>query len=1236
MARPIWTGTLSFGLLNVPVSLMSGERRTDLHFRMLDSRDRKPVRYERVNADTGEEVPWKEIVKAYEYDKGSYVVLEEADIKAAAPESHETVEVETFIDAADIDPRYYEKPYVLVPAKKAEKGYVLLRETLRGSNRVGIARVVIRTREYLAAVLPQGDALVLMLLRYPQELVDPADYPLPAGKPSDYRLTAKELQMAEQLIDSMSGKWVPDDYKDEFRERLQAIIRKRIKGKGNTTPGRGRGRAVRRDRDQRGRLHVAVEAEPGCQEAYAGEEGRGASPTGEGRCQAGQGAGQEGVGQDCRQGDEENRRQQGDRTQDRVTGDVAARLQPQARLRRHPGAQRWRARAWHVTTADLRRAVAPRLQPPLRLPPGSRRRAQELGGAEGPVAARGRKAPGGAGRGPSAGLRRLQGDIPAGHYGAGHVDLFDRGTWAIEGDPLEAIARQARLRTARRQAQWRLKLVRTGKQAKQPQWLLIKRSDAHADDREADDLVDTPAPASAATAPGSTARKARSTPATASRRSAATATTTKKSAPRKAAPRRKDATWRKRALAIDRARGTPHPSGFAPELCTLRSIAPAGDGWLHEIKWDGYRLLADLVDGVVKLRSRNDLDWTGRVPEVAHAVAALPVSDARLDGELVVLDAQGRSDFSALQRVLEGSSRQPLRYVLFDMPGLAGVDLSQAPLLERKRLLQELLGDKAGVLAYSDHVVGHGAEVLEASGKAGFEGIVSKRVDARYAGGRGKDWIKTKHEQGDEFVVVGYTAPKGARGHFGSLLLAQPEAGGLRYVGRVGSGFGEERLRTLYRRMRPLETDRAAVELPTHVPLRPRNVHWLQPRLVVEVAFRGWAKEGLLRQASFRGLREDKDMDELAPAREPVPARAKPGTRANTAKGAAPAKAGRVRANATRAAAAAGAADVVITHPERVVYPADGLTKGDVAAYYRAIAPWLLRDIAGRPLSLVRCPDGAAGQCFFQKHHGAGFGEAVHALPLRQKSGVEDYVWIDDATGLLQLVQMNVLEFHPWGATVADPEQADRLVFDLDPGEGVPWKAVCDGAREVRARLREAGLESFLRMSGGKGLHVVVPLAPAVPWERARDFCEAFARAMEAHAPERWLANARKAQRTGRIFLDWLRNTRGATSVASWSLRAREHATVAVPLRWEELGKLDRPGAFTPDKALQRASRLRKDPGTGSTGCASRCPRGESRTECRKSPPDRRPLPAAPRRPSMAPCARCSAPCCSPCPWPGC
>ena len=783
----------------------------------------------------------------------------------------------------------------------------------------------------------------------------------------------------------------------------------------------------------------------------------------------------------------------------------------------------------------------------------------------------------------------FEGDIPEGHYGAGHVDIFDQGTWTTDGEPLAAIARGSldfELHGDKLKGAW--KLVRTGKPARQPQWLLIKRSDDHAADVEADDLVGTPSrtgrPRGEARAPiaaksAKAAKAAKGTAATGGHSKAHAAA--RKSAPSRKSPRR-EAAWRERALALEGARDRPHPSGFAAELCTLREAPPAGDAWLHEIKWDGYRLLADLVDGQAKLRSRNDLDWTARVPAIARAVEALPVSEAHLDGELVVLDDQGHSDFSALQRVLEGSSRQPLRYVVFDLPGVAGVDLSGTALVERKRLLRDLLGSTPGVLAYSDHVVGHGAEVFAASGKAGFEGIISKRVDARYRGGRGQDWIKVKHEDGDEFIVVGYTAPKGARGHFGSLLLAQPGQDGLRYVGRVGSGFRDAMLRDLFKRMRPLETAGPTVELPAHIPLRPRNVQWLQPRLVVEVAFRGWAKEGLLRQASFRGLREDKDMADLEPEK-PAASKAKAPARAKAGKGAAAAKTApaRTKAKAARKAGSADGADVVITHPDRVVYPADGMTKGDVAAYYRAIAPWLLRDIAGRPLSLVRCPDGATGQCFFQKHHGAGFGEAVHALPLRQKSGIEDYVWIDDATGLLQLVQMNVLEFHPWGATVEDPERADRLVFDLDPGEGVSWKAVCDGAREVRGRLREAGLESFLRMSGGKGLHVVVPLAPAVPWEQARDFCEAFARAMEAHAPERWLANARKAKRTGRIFLDWLRNTRGATSVASWSLRAREHATVAMPLRWEELGKFDRPGAFSPDKALQRASRLRKDPWDG-------------------------------------------------------
>ncbi|AKC86678.1 DNA ligase D [Pseudoxanthomonas suwonensis] len=774
----------------------------------------------------------------------------------------------------------------------------------------------------------------------------------------------------------------------------------------------------------------------------------------------------------------------------------------------------------------------------------------------------------------------FEGDIPAGHYGAGHVDLFDRGTWAIDGDPLAAIAKgklDFELHGDKLNGAW--KLVRTGLQGRQPQWLLIKRSDAHAADVEADDLVDGAAPKrpratrTATTAPPVGARLAGDPTPPAKATLNATSPKRRTSTTTRPSPRKQDATWRKRALALPGARARLHPPGFAPELCTLRAAPPAGDGWLHEIKWDGYRLLADLVEGEVRLRSRNDLDWTARVPEVTRAVEALPVSDARLDGELVVLDAQGHSDFSALQRVLEGSSRQPLRYLLFDLPGLAGVDLARAPLAGRKALLQRLLGKRAGVLAYSDHVVGHGAEVLAASGRAGFEGIVSKRVDAPYAGGRGQDWIKTKHEQGDEFVVVGYTAPKGARGHFGSLLLGRPEAGGLRYVGRVGSGFGDEALRELYRRMRPLAQGQASVALPAHVPFSARSVHWIKPELVVEVAFRGWAKEGLLRQASYRRLREDKAMAELTASSDRD---ARTGVAASKR---------RTRSAASddgkRGEAPPQGAEVAISHPERVVYAGDGITKGHVAAYYRAVARWILPELARRPLSLLRCPDGTGGECFFQKHLGRGFGPQVHALPLRQKSGVEDYLYLDDEAGLLQLVQMNAIEFHPWGATVDDPERADRLVFDLDPGEGVSWKQVRDAAREVRARLREAGLDSFLRMSGGKGLHVVVPLAPAVPWEQARDFCEAFARAMAAHAPERYVASMRKDLRGGRIFLDWLRNTRGATSVCGWSLRAREHATVAMPLRWEELAKIASPGAFTLDKALQRAARLRKDPWDG-------------------------------------------------------
>lgn len=751
----------------------------------------------------------------------------------------------------------------------------------------------------------------------------------------------------------------------------------------------------------------------------------------------------------------------------------------------------------------------------------------------------------------------FEGDIPTGHYGAGHVDVYDHGTWACDGDPLEAIAAGKLdfvLHGERLKGGW--KLVRTAMKGKQHQWLLIKRDDAQARDAEADDMLDTPPPrGTARTRAAATKRAPTGAAAKAGKRTATPA-------------RKADARWRTRALALDGARDAPYPPGFKPQLTDHRATAPDGDGWLHEIKWDGYRLLAEVNDGVVALRSRGGLNWTDDFPEVVQAIAALPVRDLRLDGELVVLDAQGRSDFTALQKVIDGTAKQPLRYVVFDMPGIAGVDISRSALLQRKALLKELIGPGPGTLAYSDHVLDHGPAVFAASGEAGFEGIISKRVDAPYVNARSPAWIKIKHESTDEFLIVGYTDPKGARSGFGSLLMATPDKGGLRYVGRVGTGFDDALLGALTRQLKPLAVADAGVDLPAHVPFKARSVHWVKPVLVAEVAFRGWAKEGLLRQASFKRLREDKSAGDLGAAGQAT-VKAK-GTSKTTRK-----------AKADAQAAGDAPDGVSISHPERVVFAKAKITKGEVADYYRQMARWVLPEVARRPLSVLRCPDGVDKPCFFQKHHGTGLGEAVRAIPLEQKSGREDYLYIEDVAGLLQLVQMNTLELHPWGATVADPEHPDRLVFDLDPGDGVSWAQVKSAARDVRDRLLDTGLQSFVRLSGGKGVHVVVPLQPKADWAQAKDFCEAFAQAMAEHAPDRYVATMSKAKRTGVIFIDWLRNARGATSVSSWSLRARPGAGVAVPLRWEELGRITAADAFPMAKALQRAQRLKQDPWDG-------------------------------------------------------
>lgn len=743
------------------------------------------------------------------------------------------------------------------------------------------------------------------------------------------------------------------------------------------------------------------------------------------------------------------------------------------------------------------------------------------------------------------------GDIPEGHYGAGHVDIFDDGTWTpLVDDPAASIRKgklDFELHGDRLRGGW--KLVRTQlKGGGKPQWLLLKRDDEAARDAEADDLM--PEALQRSTRADERKRAAKRIRNAAKATKVAKPKAGKKAIAARSASGTRQRGWARRAAAAEGAKPLGDDAPVVPQLALARPSPPEGRQWLHEVKWDGYRMLARLRGGVARLRSRNDLDWTDKLPGLVPALEALPVSDADLDGELIALDAEGRSDFGRLQDALKRGKAADLRYALFDLPTLAGTDLRDVPLVERKELLKSLLEAQPDpLLFYSSHGVGNGPEAFAASLEAGLEGIVSKRVDAPYVGARNGDWIKLRHHTGEDYIVVGYTAPSGSRTAFGALLLARDaDAGGLEYVGRVGSGYSRGMLRRIHRELQPLRRDAPTVALPAHTALRERDVTWVWPELVVEVAFRGWGREGLLRQASFLRLRDDK----------------------------------RRNVGAGRAEAKRGGDGVRISSPDRVVYPGKGITKGEVADFYRAIGDWMLPWIAGRPLSLLRCPDGAGGECFFQKNHRGALGASVDRVALSKKRGEQaSYIAVHDVEGLLELVQMNVLEFHPWGSTVEHLEHPDTLVFDLDPGPGIGWKQILAGARDLRDRMGEVGLASFARLSGGKGVHVVVPVAPVHDWEVAKGFCEAVARTMATIAPERYVATASKELRKGRLFIDWLRNGRGATSVASWSLRARPAAGVAMPVRWEELGRAKSGDHYDLAGALRRAARLSRDPWDG-------------------------------------------------------
>ena len=647
------------------------------------------------------------------------------------------------------------------------------------------------------------------------------------------------------------------------------------------------------------------------------------------------------------------------------------------------------------------------------------------------------------------------------------------------------------------------------------------------------------------------------------------------------------------------------PKSPRPMLATLVKEAPGGEDWIHELKLDGYRILGRVDRGAVSLITRNGKDWIDRYPPVAAALSGWSSVRALLDGEVVVLLPDGRTSFQALQSLGGGIGEGTLVYYVFDLLHLEGRDLTGLPVLERKALLRELLdrfgaGEEARV-RFSDHVRGRGREFHDRACQHELEGIISKRVQSRYTEGRrSPDWLKVKCSHRQELIIVGYTEPSGSRSGFGALLLGHFQDDELIYAGRVGTGFTAASITALMARLLPLETKRSPLSGKPDVGSR-TPVHWVKPELVAEVEFTEWTGDGVLRHPSFQGLREDRAPESVVRERPAGEQYAEPGrrTKAMKSKGSrstprsdqrAPGKAAGRSSRATRQSAKrtskrsgeAQVAGVRVTSRDRVVYPAKGITKGEVLDYYEAVSPWLMPHLCDRPLTLVRCPDGAEGECFYQKHGGEGTPDIVPRVEIEQDApGDEPYVYIDDLPAVIALVQLNVLEFHVWNARVEQLDEPDQLVFDLDPGEGLPFERVVEAARDVRDRLTAVGLEPFLKSTGGKGLHVMVPLRATQPWDAVKGFAKLVARVMAREQPDRYTDRMAKDERHGRIFIDYLRNGRNANQIAAYSTRARPGATVSVPLRWDELRPSFDPARYDIRTVLRRLRSLSADPWEG-------------------------------------------------------
>jgi bifunctional non-homologous end joining protein LigD len=769
----------------------------------------------------------------------------------------------------------------------------------------------------------------------------------------------------------------------------------------------------------------------------------------------------------------------------------------------------------------------------------------------------------------------FEGSIPEGHYGAGEVIVWDRGTWQAVGDPKEGYAKgklKFELQGEKLNGLWNL--VRTHMPGKQEQWFLIKHGDEHARP-EAEYDVTKAEPDSVLSERTLTLKKRGAKGAKTAAANSAAKKTSSQAAPKKPVRKKAEASSKKQpSTQLNNAKAAELPDSLKPELATLVESAPEGD-WRYEIKFDGYRVMARIADGKVQLFTRNGHDWTHKLPHQAEALAALDLESAWLDGEMVVADKDGVPSFQALQNAFEAGRSGNIAYYLFDMPFLNGMDLREVPVEQRRAALSMMLErNQDEVLKFSEDLGEVPDSLLASACQMNMEGLIGKRLGSAYRSRRSGDWIKLKCKRRQEFVVVGFTDPKGARSKFGALLLGlhDPDSGELRYSGKVGTGFNEATLSTLHEQLLPLQVDEAAVVNPP-TGFEAKGVHWLKPVLLAEIAYADITQDGSVRHAVFHGLRDDKPAKAIV-QEKPAPVKAvKAPTTASKTKQPDSEKAPMPKAAKTDAASSG---KIRLTHPERVIDAKSGSTKRDLADYYISVHEWILPQLAKRPVALVRAPDGIGGELFFQKN-----AERL-AIPGIETLGKEHtghpVMLINNLEALIGAVQMSTIELHTWNAVEKDLQRPDRFILDLDPDPALPWKSMVEATQLTLTVLDELGLKSFLKTSGGKGIHLVVPLTPKDSWDEVKDFSHAIVKHIANLLPERFSAVSGPKNRVGKIFIDYLRNGLGATTICAFAARTREGMPVSVPILREELKEIKGADAWTIHNVLKRLEQLDQDP----------------------------------------------------------